>query len=132
MRLLILSYMILILSIQLIAQKVSNSHVQSSRPFVSDETQHTPYKTHEFNFTFKKPGLYTIEDWRALIDTTWGQGRSTEEKLQIFDICMDEIDREYAGFINSDIDWNYLMSYRDTISSGVSLDDLLVSCSISS
>jgi hypothetical protein len=62
----------------------------------------------------------TITDWRAAIDSTWGVGISTSEKLAIFDNFWTTIDEEYAGFNNLDVDWDSLNSYRDTVAAGVS------------
>ena len=62
----------------------------------------------------------TITDWRAAIDSTWGAGVSTSEKLVIFDNFWTTIDEEYAGFNNLDVDWDALYTYRDTVAAGVS------------
>ena len=39
----------------------------------------------EFRYIPKKPGHYTAQDWRKVIDSTWGEGLPTAKKLQIFD-----------------------------------------------
>ena len=62
----------------------------------------------------------TITEWRAVIDSTWGEGVSTTEKLAIFDNFWTRVDEEYAGFINLEVDWDALYAYRDTVAEGVS------------
>lgn len=69
----------------------------------------------------KKPGLYTAEDWKTVIDTTWGEGLSTPEKLEIFDKFWNDVDQRCISFINLDLDWNELKErYRPEIENGVS------------
>ncbi len=60
-------------------------------------------------------------DWKTAIDTTWGEGSPTEEKLAVFDSIWNIIDEEYACFHNLDIDWDSLKTrYRPEIETGVS------------
>ncbi|MCB0291883.1 MAG: T9SS type A sorting domain-containing protein, partial [Calditrichaeota bacterium] len=73
-----------------------------------------------FNYIPKKPGHYSRSDWRAVIDSTWGMGRPTAEKLALFDFFWNEVDQKYAGFVNLDVDWDGLYAYRDTVAAGVS------------
>ena len=74
-----------------------------------------------FEYIPKKPGHYTAEDWQAVIDSTWGEGLSTADKLKIFDIFWDEIDDGYPAFFNIDVDWNLLReTYRPDVAAGVS------------
>jgi len=44
-----------------------------------------------------------------LIDQRWGEGPSTEEKLQIFDNFWNSIDQKSAVFPNLDIDWEAII-----------------------
>lgn len=74
----------------------------------------------EFNHIPKQVSRYTREDWHAVIDSTWGEGLPTEEKLAFFDTFWHTIDEEYAGFVNLDLDWEAMYTYRDTIAAGVS------------
>ena len=61
------------------------------------------------------------KDWETIIDTTWGSGLPTAEKLEIFDSVWTLIDYKYACFQNLDLDWNALRNlYRPEIENGVS------------
>ncbi len=68
-----------------------------------------------YNYIPKKPGQYTAEDWRAIIDNTWGEGLSTEKKLQIFDDVYDAINDEFACFQGLNVDMD---SLRESIPPG--------------
>ena len=71
-------------------------------------------------FPQHKIGKYTVDQWRYIIDTTWGVGPSTETKLATFDHFWNVIDAQYAGFRNIEDKWQQLKSYRDTVALGVS------------
>ncbi len=61
------------------------------------------------------------KDWDAIIDSTWGSGLPTSEKLEIFDSIWTVIDYKYACFQNLDLDWNAIRdTYRPEIENGVS------------
>ena len=71
----------------------------------------------------KKPGHYSLTDWRRVIDSTWGPGLPVSEKLAIFDMFWDTVDAKFACFNNLTIDWDSLRTvYRteigDTVSRG--------------
>ena len=66
----------------------------------------------------KKPGHYTAQDWRRAIDSTWGQGLSTTEKLQIFDQFWNDIDAYYPSFFNLSVNWDSLKSIYQARSCG--------------
>ena len=69
----------------------------------------------------QKLGKHTLEEWQTIIDTTWGEGLSTDKKLDIFDRYWTAVDSGYAGFNNLDVDWEALKSkYRPEVESGVS------------
>ena len=75
----------------------------------------------DFRHIPKKPGLYTADDWRAVIDSTWGEGLPTEKKLELFDYCWELIDETYPSFFNINIDWHSLKTkYRSEVATGVS------------
>ena len=66
-------------------------------------------------------GRYTVEEWRERVDTFWGTGEATSEKLRIFDLAWNELDREYGAYMNLDVDMEALRNeYRQEISEGVS------------
>jgi len=69
----------------------------------------------------KKPGHYTIEDWQASIDSVWGFGLPTSQKLEIFDTAWDTINAKYGAFQNLDVNIDSLRDlYRPEIENGVS------------
>lgn len=69
----------------------------------------------------KSPGHYTCEQWRLIIDTLWGPGISTSNKLIVFDRIWSTIDTMFACFHNHPVNWDSLKSvYRPEIAMGVS------------
>ncbi len=75
----------------------------------------------KFKIPDKKSSEYTKEDWALIIDATWGQGESTQQKLQLFDIVWNDIDRNFGGFINHELDIDSIKNlYRPEIEAGVS------------
>ncbi|MCD4818724.1 MAG: T9SS type A sorting domain-containing protein [Candidatus Cloacimonetes bacterium] len=69
----------------------------------------------------KKPGQYSREDWAAIIDSVWGPGLPTDEKLTIFDTAWDEIDMWFGAFQNLEVNIDSLRDlYRPEIANGVS------------
>lgn len=66
----------------------------------------------------KRPGLYSRSDWAAIIDSTWGPGLPTNEKLAIFNTFCDAIDQDFACFQDLNVNWDSLRSvYYSEISS---------------
>jgi len=69
----------------------------------------------------KRPGHYSLKDWRLAIDSCWGPGLPTNVKLQIFDQFWGTLDSNYACFNNITVNWDSLRQvYRDEISRSVS------------
>jgi hypothetical protein len=69
----------------------------------------------------KRPGHYTKKDWRNLIDSLWGPGISTTEKLKIFDDYWTMVDQTWGSFPNLVINWDSLKNvYRPEVAAGVS------------
>jgi hypothetical protein len=63
----------------------------------------------------------SAEEWQAIIDTTWGEGLPTTDKLAIFDLIWNTIDDDYACFHNLNINWDSLRTvFRAEIETGVS------------
>ena len=61
------------------------------------------------------------KDWSITIDTTWGEGLTTAEKLDFFDTWWYQIDQTWGGFPNLTINWDSLKNYyRPLIEAGVS------------
>jgi hypothetical protein len=64
---------------------------------------------------------YTAKDWRKLIDSTWGPGLPTDQKLQIFDGFWNDVDQSFGGFPNLNVTWDSLKNlYRPEVAAGVS------------
>jgi hypothetical protein len=74
----------------------------------------------DINAQNTKIGRHTVAEWRQIIDTTWGEGQTTSQKLQIFDSFWNAIDQRYAGFEGIEDNWQQLKNWRDTIAQGVS------------
>lgn len=69
----------------------------------------------------KIPGHYSIIDWRRAIDSVWGPGLPTSEKLQIFDRVWKVLDSNFACFHNLHVNWDSLRTiYRSEVMNGVS------------
>lgn len=63
----------------------------------------------------------TAEEWRARIDSTWGEGLPTATKLQIFDAFWNKIDSSFACFNHIQDNWLALKNlYRPEVVAGVS------------
>lgn len=72
---------------------------------------------------FKTPGHFSRQDWSVLIDSFWGPGLPTYDKLQIFDQFWTVIDSNFACFNNLIVDWDslrvlYRSEIEDTVSRG--------------
>ena len=69
----------------------------------------------------KKLGHYSPADWQTLIDSVWGPGLPTSQKLEIFDTAWDTINASYGAFQNLDVNIDSLRDlYRPEIENGVS------------
>lgn len=75
----------------------------------------------EVRKTGKKPGAFSSQDWAALIDSVWGPGVPTPDKLAIFDLAWNAVDDGYGAFMNLNVDLDSLKNvYRPEIQNGVS------------
>ena len=94
------------------------------RPFDRFERPSEP--TFRPTWVRKVPGHYSKTDWRRAIDSVWGPGLPTHEKLEIMDAWWDTVSAEFACFNNLPLTWdslNALVSYyraevEDTVSRG--------------
>jgi hypothetical protein len=69
----------------------------------------------------KQPGHYTKQQWRQLIDSVWGPGLPTADKLKLFDDFWTAIDQKWGGFHNLIVNWDSLKNvYRPEVAAGVS------------
>jgi hypothetical protein len=69
----------------------------------------------------KEPGHYTKQQWRTLIDSFWGPGLPTADKLKMFDDYWNLVDQKWSGFPNLVINWDSLKNvYRPEVAAGVS------------
>jgi hypothetical protein len=75
----------------------------------------------DFEYIPKRKGHYTAEQWHEVIDSTWGEGLPTGEKLDLFDQFWNTIDREYPSFHRISVNWDSLRDiYRPEVEAGVS------------
>ena len=67
-------------------------------------------------------GRHTLEEWQTIIDTTWGEGLSTDSKLALFDNVRGIIDNNFACFqgLPGNILDSLTQRYRPEIQAGVS------------
>ena len=66
-------------------------------------------------------GKHTVAEWKHIIDTTWGDGMLTEDKLLLFDRFWEAVDKHYPGFVNNPVNWDSVKNhYRPEIEAGVS------------
>ncbi len=69
----------------------------------------------------KSPTQFTVDEWREIIDATWGDGLPTASKLALFDTWWNEIEQRFGGFHNIDLDLDAMRDrYRPEIEAGVS------------
>ena len=69
----------------------------------------------------KTPGHYSYADWQVVIDSVWGPGLPTAQKLEIFDTAWDTINAKSAASQNLEVNIDSLRDlYRPEIESGVS------------
>ncbi|MCB1322087.1 MAG: T9SS type A sorting domain-containing protein [Leptospiraceae bacterium] len=96
---------------------------QSTAIFDAEGTGYAPGQAppQSFHYIPKKPGHYSAADWAEVIDSTWGTGLPTQQKLQIFNTFWDAIDSDFACFHNIDVNWDSLRNrYLEEVSNGVS------------
>lgn len=75
----------------------------------------------DYTYIPKRAGHYTNDDWARVVDSTWGEGVPTQQKLEIFDRAYDYIDHGYGAFVNLDINLDSLRNlYRPEVEAGVS------------
>src|SRR5207249_6451676 len=66
-------------------------------------------------------GLRSVQEWREIIDATWGQGPTATNALRIFDLFWETMDEKFACFQGLDVDWKALRDrYRPEVASRVS------------
>lgn len=71
--------------------------------------------------TLRKVNNYRSTDWRKVIDTLWGPGLPTAEKLRIFDAFWDTTNQQFGGFPNLAVNWDSMRTrYRPEVEAGVS------------
>ncbi len=63
----------------------------------------------------------SIRDWSAAIDSIWGQGVPTDQKLSLFDTFVNTVSLSWGGFHNLSVNWDSLRDvYRPIVAAGVS------------
>ena len=61
-------------------------------------------------------GRHTVAEWKYIVDTTWGDGMPTEDKLILFDSFWEAVDKYYAGFVDYHVNWDSIKNhYRPEI-----------------
>jgi len=115
------SIYIIIFCLTFISWKGQNTN-SSNLPYINVlKRTLKPSEVIKYNRNIKKRGHLTSDEWRDLIDSYWGNGESSEEKLRIFDKAFDIIDHQYAAFQNLNLNVDSLRSvYRPEIEAGVS------------
>ena len=84
------------------------------------QKQRTP-RTFVPKYVTKKSEHHTAPDWRPVIDSTWGEGLPTDQKLHIFDTFWATIDEGFACFQDLDVNWDSLGTvFRREVEHGVS------------
>ena len=70
----------------------------------------------------KSPTEFSIDEWKGIIDATWGNGLDTSAKLTLFDTWWDELDANFGAFHGlEDVDLDTLRAiYRPQVEAGVS------------
>jgi hypothetical protein len=81
-----------------------------------------PQNANLSNNKVSQPSLYTnLINIRTAIDSTWGTGLSTKEKLRVLDTCWQLISNEFCCFHDLNFNFDSLYTaYREEISNGVS------------
>ena len=66
-------------------------------------------------------GKHTVAEWKFIVDTTWGEGLPTEDKLILFDRFWEAADKYYSGWSDNPVNWDSVKAeYRPEIEAGVS------------
>ncbi len=114
----LISLIIISITLEMFAQSKSNSDF----PFIP-LLDRALTKSEIFNPPPIKKllGHYSRADWQTLIDSVWGPGLPTSQKLEIFDTAWDTINATYGAFQNLDVNIDSLRDlYRPEIENGVS------------
>ena len=110
-------------------QLTSNPEPLKGQQLLQNEIEEVPYilqkqlvqRTYEPNYVSKKFSIFAKQDWAAIIDSTWGGGLPTAQKLNIFDKFWLTIDQQFACFQDLVVNWDSLKNvYRYEIENGVS------------
>ncbi len=109
--------------ILLFSQSLISQELTGLNQLKSHFLKHTFEKENNYPIKYipKKPGHYSKDDWAEVIDSTWGEGLPTAEKLEIFDRAMDTLDQKYGAYFNVNINLDSIIDlYRPEIENGVS------------
>ena len=90
-------FLISLLLISTTLEMLAQSKLNSDYPFIPLLNK-TLSKSEIFNPPpiQKMPGHYSNTDWQTLIDSVWGPGLPTPQKLEIFDTAWDTINAKYG------------------------------------
>jgi hypothetical protein len=114
----LISFLLILSTFELLAQSKSNSDFPFIKLLDRALTQSEIFIPPPIQ---KMPGHYSRADWQALIDSVWGPGLPTSQKLEIFDTAWDTINAKYGAFQNLNLNIDSLRDlYRPEIENGVS------------
>jgi hypothetical protein len=69
----------------------------------------------------KSPTQFTVDEWREIIDSAWGAGLPTPDKVALFDFWWNEVDLRYGAFFNLEVDvFEFRDRFRPEVKAGVS------------
>ncbi|MGD8413478.1 MAG: hypothetical protein PVF33_04560, partial [Candidatus Latescibacterota bacterium] len=72
----------------------SSTSANEDKPiFLQQQLIERTFKAHRIKTA---PGHYSASDWAAAIDSAWGPGLPTADKLDIFDTFWNTIDQKFA------------------------------------
>ncbi len=68
--------------------------------------------THEKTAQWPPQSFYQRKaEWQWIVDSTWGPGASTAQKLQIFNTYANLIQNKFALFYRLNLDWDSLRTF---------------------
>lgn len=116
------SFLLLLLAFVCLVGEVFESPVQAQVPPEPPPSHTSVSEAFSWADTYgKSPTQFSVSEWHDVIDATWGEGVSTDDKVKLFDRWWKAVNIRYGGFHNSDVDIVALRDkYRPEIEGGVS------------
>lgn len=114
----LISLLLIFVNIKILAQAKQNSDYCYIPQLNRTLTKFEIFQPPEIN---KKIGHYSKENWQEVIDSVWGNGLPTSQKIKIFDTALDTLNAKYGAFQNLEVNIDSLRDlYRPEIKNGVS------------